>query len=207
MEAERKMSKGGRTKWSKAQREEVKERVRLELLSQATHLLLLRYLLGPAQKWLLLGALASKPANEFEDLFKRCFQIPLTPFLPWDPEVLDASLARKVKTIPKGAFMAPQEKGEPSDDLRFLGREFLTWLWFKSEERGGAVRVANLGDLQVAFIRRLASSPATASIPKVSYVRACTPISRKGKRRSAWERKSKRLGFNSRKIRTSGNSP
>lgn len=157
MEAERKMSKGGRTKWGKAQREEVKERVRLELLSQAhPSPSFFDICWAPAQKWLLFGALASKPANEFEDLFKRCFQIPLTPFLPWDPEVLEASLARKVKTIPKGAFMAPQEKGEPSDDLRFLGREFLTWLWFKSEERGGAVRVPNLGDLQMVFVRRLA---------------------------------------------------
>ncbi|HDQ93300.1 MAG TPA: hypothetical protein ENN89_04170 [Synergistetes bacterium] len=40
-------------------------------------------------------------------------------------------------------------------DLAFLGREFLTWLWFKSEERNGAVAVPKSGDVQVLFLRRI----------------------------------------------------
>lgn len=35
-------------------------------------------------------------------------------------------------------------------EKRFLGQEFLTWLWFKSEERGGTVAVAN-GDIILVF--------------------------------------------------------
>lgn len=156
LEAERKMSKGGRSKLGKEQREEIKDRLRLELLSQAhPSPSFFDVCWSPAKNRLFFGALSAKPAHDFEDLFKRCFQIPLRPLLPWDPEGLEASLSRKVKAIPKGPFIAPQEKGEPSDDLRFLGREFLTWLWFKSEERAGTVRVANLGDLQMVFVRRL----------------------------------------------------
>ncbi|MFB3924525.1 MAG: hypothetical protein ACE14T_00595 [Syntrophales bacterium] len=39
-------------------------------------------------------------------------------------------------------------------DLTFLGREFLTWLWFKSEERNGTVALAD-GDVEVLFVQRI----------------------------------------------------
>lgn len=38
----------------------------------------------------------------------------------------------------------------------FLGQEFLTWLWFKSEERGGAVRLENSGiDVELVFEKHI----------------------------------------------------
>ena len=40
-------------------------------------------------------------------------------------------------------------------DFSFLGREFLTWLWFKSEERNGSILIPGLGDIEVLFLRRL----------------------------------------------------
>lgn len=40
-------------------------------------------------------------------------------------------------------------------EKRFLGQEFLTWLWFKSDERGGTVYVPDHGDVQVLFERHL----------------------------------------------------
>lgn len=40
-------------------------------------------------------------------------------------------------------------------NLSFLGREFLTWLWFKSEERNGTIMVPNVGDIEIVFVRRL----------------------------------------------------
>ncbi|MCK9229533.1 MAG: hypothetical protein M0Q23_00635 [Syntrophales bacterium] len=40
-------------------------------------------------------------------------------------------------------------------DLAFLGREFLTWLWFKSEERNGAIALPNSGDVHILFLRRI----------------------------------------------------
>jgi len=36
-------------------------------------------------------------------------------------------------------------------EKRFLGREFLSWLWFKSEERGGAVALPDRGDVLINF--------------------------------------------------------
>ncbi len=44
---------------------------------------------------------------------------------------------------------------QPTDSLAYLGREFLTWLWFMSEERGGNVFLEGYGDIEIAFIRRI----------------------------------------------------
>ena len=38
------------------------------------------------------------------------------------------------------------------DEKRFVGQEFLTWLWFKSEERGGTIFLPEAGeDIQLVF--------------------------------------------------------
>lgn len=37
------------------------------------------------------------------------------------------------------------------EEKRFLGQEFLTWLWYKSEERGGAIALPTTGDVVVYF--------------------------------------------------------
>ena len=38
---------------------------------------------------------------------------------------------------------------------RFLGQEFLTWLWYKSEERGGSVSLPGRGDVTVIFEKHM----------------------------------------------------
>ncbi len=40
-------------------------------------------------------------------------------------------------------------------EKRFLGQEFLTWLWFKSEERGGTVLLPGTGDIQIVFEKHI----------------------------------------------------
>ncbi len=40
-------------------------------------------------------------------------------------------------------------------EKRFLGQEFLTWLWWKSEERGGSVHVPERGDATVVFEKHM----------------------------------------------------
>ena len=44
---------------------------------------------------------------------------------------------------------------EELSQFSFLGREFLTWLWFKSEERGGSVSLPGIGDLEIIFSRKI----------------------------------------------------
>ncbi len=40
-------------------------------------------------------------------------------------------------------------------EKRFVGQEFLTWLWWKSEERGGSIELGNEGDITVAFEKHM----------------------------------------------------
>ncbi|OKY75696.1 MAG: hypothetical protein BM485_08245 [Desulfobulbaceae bacterium DB1] len=40
-------------------------------------------------------------------------------------------------------------------EKRFLGQEFLTWLWYKSDERGGTVALPGTGDIQLVFEKHM----------------------------------------------------
>jgi hypothetical protein len=40
-------------------------------------------------------------------------------------------------------------------EKRFLGQEFLTWLWWKSEERGGTISVKDIGDIAISFEKHM----------------------------------------------------
>lgn len=40
-------------------------------------------------------------------------------------------------------------------EKRFLGQEFLTWLWWKSEQRGGSIELAGEGDITVVFEKHM----------------------------------------------------
>ena len=40
-------------------------------------------------------------------------------------------------------------------EKRFLGQEFLAWLWYKSEERGGPVDIPGTGDVLVVFEKHM----------------------------------------------------
>ena len=40
-------------------------------------------------------------------------------------------------------------------EKRFLGQEFVTWLWYKSEERGGAIDIPGMGDVVVVFEKHM----------------------------------------------------
>lgn len=40
-------------------------------------------------------------------------------------------------------------------EKRFLGQEFVTWLWFKSDERGGTVDIPGIGDVIVVFEKHM----------------------------------------------------
>ena len=40
-------------------------------------------------------------------------------------------------------------------EKRFLGQEFLTWLWYKSDERGGTIFLPSAGDILLVFEKHL----------------------------------------------------
>jgi hypothetical protein len=80
---------------------------------------------------------AEKILQDFQDFFGETFEMVLALNVPW----LDT-----------------MEKGE-DEAAEFLsrqpGREFLTWLWFKSEERDGRITMEGQEEIGLAFVRRL----------------------------------------------------
>ncbi|MBU0483911.1 MAG: hypothetical protein KKB30_05290 [Proteobacteria bacterium] len=40
-------------------------------------------------------------------------------------------------------------------EKRFLGQEFMTWLWYKSEERGGTIELPESGDIMLVFEKHM----------------------------------------------------
>ncbi len=53
----------------------------------------------------------------------------------------------------------------------FLGREFLTWLWFKSEQTGGRIEIANDKTVQVVFLDRMTLDLSDAESPQSVSIR------------------------------------
>ncbi len=157
LEAEKKtLISKGKKGLSKGEREEIKERVRLDLLSKTQPVpSFFDICWSLSQNWVLFGSLSAKTTEEFEALFKKTFNLPLSPLVPWDPKMIDRSSAEKITSLKDGAFLSPQNLEEGKSGAPLLGREFLTWLWSKSEERGGAIQVPGVGDVEVAFARRL----------------------------------------------------
>ena len=158
LEAEKK-ALGAKTKkfLSKGEKEELKERIHLELLSKTYPVpSFFDVCWSLSGGWVIFGSLSPKAAEEFEKLFKKSFNLTLSPLVPWDPQRLEAGLVEKIASLKDGVFLNPQSPDPGKAGPPLLGREFLTWLWFKSEERGGAVQIPGTGDVEVSFARRLA---------------------------------------------------
>ena len=158
LEAEKKTLAAKAKKFlSKGEREEIKERIHLELLSKTFAVpSFFDVCWSLSQNWVIFGSFSPKVTEEFEKLFKKSFNLTLSPLVPWDPQHVDRSLAEKMASLKDGVFLNPQTPDPGKAGPPLLGREFLTWLWFKSEERGGAVQVSGASDVEISFARRVA---------------------------------------------------
>jgi len=121
----------------KEQRKEIREAVRQELLGRALPVPSLYDVCWCISgKWLLFGSLGEKLSEEFEKFFERCFGLKLQ---PW--------------TSPEEAPDGDAWTGDPGKTAA-MRREFLTWLWFRSAERDGMIRLP-AGEISARFVRRL----------------------------------------------------
>ncbi|MFZ4437359.1 MAG: recombination-associated protein RdgC [Syntrophales bacterium] len=155
LEAEqKKLAESGQKKLYREQREAIRESVRLELLGKTMPVPSFHEICwSVSDRVLTFCCLSDKVAGELQELFRESFSLSLSPYLPWDSD---------------GAVLHPQgaDAGQNSMDVALpslppgvdpltVGREFLTWLWFKSEERNGMIRLPGGDESEVIFVRRL----------------------------------------------------
>src|SRR4030065_613484 len=75
-------------------------------------------------------------ADYFVELFKKTFLLNLRRLLPQEN-------------------LAPAKNNESAEGVSLIGREFLTWLWFKSEERNGRIALNNGEETELHFLKRI----------------------------------------------------
>lgn len=151
MEAERKkLLETGQKKLYREQREAIREATRLEILGKTLPTpSFFEICWSVTDNTLTFCSLSDKVFEELRELFRDSFGLTLTPRVPWDAQAPTAG------PTAQGGHADPAPSLPPGIDPLTIGREFLTWLWFKSEERNGTVLIPGAGESEVLFIRRL----------------------------------------------------
>ncbi len=136
LEAEKKWLAENRVKKIyKDQREAIRESVRLELEENIPPVpKVIEVVWNVEEGTVYVGSLSPNILQNFVDIFRTTFDLQLNPTQPFDLE-------------------ACKDRIKPY----MIQREFLTWLWFKTEEREGVINVAGLyNPIQAYFVRRVA---------------------------------------------------
>ncbi len=125
------------------QRAEIRKAVHERLLpNMPPQLKALPFICAPESRWLYATALSTKQSDIF------CGAILATlgyPILPVTPEC-GAALRRKMDVRDwMGASFTPELEDDEMEAQ--AGREFLTWLWFMAEARGGLLAVPDVGEV------------------------------------------------------------
>jgi recombination associated protein RdgC len=138
LEEERRfLVESGKEKINKSMANEIKDKVKLQILSKMDPIpAFYDVCWSVGKKVLYFSSLADNVAQDFIELFKTTFALNLKPFSPSDHE-----------------FIKTNEESESKNVS--IGREFLTWLWFKSEERNGNIRISDTQEVELCFLKRL----------------------------------------------------
>jgi hypothetical protein len=154
LEAERKhLAENGQKKLYREQREAIKESVRLELLGKTLPVPSFQEICWSVPDGIVtFCCLSDKVVGELQELFRESFSLSLAPYAPWEAGTAGAPPPGAAGSDPPPVASSSLP---PGVDPLTIGREFLTWLWFKSEERNGTIRLPGGDDCEVLFIRRL----------------------------------------------------
>ena len=139
MEAERRfLAESGKNRINKQLAEGIKDKVKLELLTKLDAIPSFYDVCWSVSKnTIYFSSLSDNVADDFVDLFKKSFSLALKRFSPQDNPLISS------------------DSGS-SADASLIGREFLTWLWFKSEERNGRITLNSKEEVELHFLKRLA---------------------------------------------------
>ena len=122
----------------KEEKEALREAIRQDLQKQASPIpSLLDICWSLSRGMIYFSSHTEKILQDFQDFFRETFAMDVAIHVPW----LD---------------MLAQSEEEKAEFLsRQPGREFLTWLWFKSEERNGRITLEGQEEIGLALVRRL----------------------------------------------------
>jgi recombination associated protein RdgC len=141
-EQRRYLAEKGPIRIGKAAYESIKEKVKLDLFAKNDPVpSFYDVLWAVGQKKIYFSSLSEKVADDFVDLFKKTFSLGLKRILPHEHPL---------------ALKSKAQSTVPADELSLIGREFLTWLWFKSEERNGSIALSQTEDIELHLLKRIA---------------------------------------------------
>jgi len=143
MEEQRRfLAEKGQTRIGKAANENLKDKVKLELLTKSDPVpSFYDVLWAVGQNRVYFSSLSDKVADDFVDLFKKTFSLGLKRILPHEHPL---------------TLKSKEQSTVPADELTLIGREFLTWLWFKSEERNGTIALSKTEEIELHLLKRIA---------------------------------------------------
>lgn len=136
------LAQTGKTRLGKQMNEALKDKVRLELLGRTDPVPTfydVLWAVGAGRVYF--SSLSDKVADDFMDLFKKTFALGLRRILPQDHPTVVKYRA---------------ENTASDDDAGLIGREFLTWLWYKSEEHGGRIALQAGEEVELHLQKRIA---------------------------------------------------
>jgi recombination associated protein RdgC len=139
MEEERRfLVQSGKNRINKQMASGIKDKVKLELLTKLDAIPSFYDVCWAVGKnTIYFSSLADKVTDDFVDLFKKTFSLNLRRFSPQENNLIT-------------------KESESTKAVSLIGREFLTWLWFKSEERNGRITSPNGEEVELHFLKRIA---------------------------------------------------
>ena len=142
MEEERRfLAESGKNRINKQMAAGIKEKVTLELMTRLDPVpSFYDVCWAVGQNKIYFSSLADKVSDDFADLFKKTFSLTIRRFLPQENSLIIAK---------------PDQASETPAENSLIGREFLTWLWYKSEERNGRITIAQGEEVELNFLKRI----------------------------------------------------
>jgi len=140
-EEKRFLAESGKSRVNKAMSSGIKEKVKLELLTKLDPVpSFYDVCWAVGQNKIYFSSLTDKVADDFADLFKKTFSLSIRRFLPQENQLIVSKSGEEKETLA---------------DSSLIGREFLTWLWYKSEERGGRIGLTKDEEVELNFLKRI----------------------------------------------------
>lgn len=136
-----KFKKENNGKWpARSEKQEIQERMQEYLLSRALpQPSAAEVVWNPAHNWMIFGSTSPKMMDAFLEAFEKHFHLYPQPLyhVQWALNVLPLTPNQKDTLGSMISIKSPTAMSEG----RFLGHDFLTWLWFFIERMGGTVQI------------------------------------------------------------------